>query len=193
MKEVLEKVKQFAVNAHQGQVRKFAPEPFVVHPIRVMETCAFYSSDLSVLSAALLHDVIEDTELTRNDVLDFLLTVMEPHHANRTVNLVEQLTDVYIKANFPDWNRRKRKREEIKRLAKVSADAQTIKYADVIDNCTAIIENDVDFADRFLNECNDLLKKINKGNSILYIRAVETVKIALRELKTIQKRSINQI
>lgn len=188
MEKILEQVKQFATLAHEGQLRKFAPEPFVVHPIRVMQTCAHYCSDYTVLSAALLHDVLEDTDVTRHDMYDFLRTVMEPHPAQRTVKLVEQLTDVYIKDNYPHWNRRKRKKEEIKRLSMTTADAQTIKYADVIDNCTAIIEHDVDFADRFLNECRDLLKKINRGNSVLYLRAIETVNVAIRELRTLQQR-----
>lgn len=183
MEKILDQVKQFASFAHQGQVRKFAPEPFVVHPIRVMETCKAYTNDITVLSAAVLHDVLEDTEITRHDMYDFLVTVMDAHHAQRTVRLVEQLTDVYIKANYPHWNRRKRKKEEIKRLSMTTPDAQTIKYADVIDNCTAIIEHDIEFADRFLGECRDLLKKINRGNSVLYLRAIETVNAGLAELK----------
>lgn len=186
MEKILEQVKLFATNAHAGQMRKYADEPFVTHPIRVMKTCSQYSSDVSILAAALLHDVIEDTELTRNEVFDFLLTVMAHHQAKRTVVLVEQLTDVYIKANYPHWNRRKRKREEIKRLSKISADAQTIKYADIIDNCNEIIHHDQDFADRFLHECRDTLQKINKGNSVLYLRALETVNTGIKELRLLQ-------
>jgi guanosine-3',5'-bis(diphosphate) 3'-pyrophosphohydrolase len=187
MENILEQVRLFAINAHAGQVRKYADEPFVTHPIRVMQTCSVYTNDVAVLSAALLHDVIEDTELTRNDLYNFLVTLMEPHHAQRTVKLVEQLTNVYIKANYPQWNRYKRKREEIKRLSKISADAQTIKYADIIDNCNEIIHHDRDFADRFLHECRDTLQKISKGNSILYLRAIETVNTGIKELRLLQK------
>lgn len=192
MEHILEQVRLFATNAHSGQVRKYADEPFVTHPIRVMKTCSSYTNDVTVLSAALLHDVVEDTELTRHDVYDFLLTVMEPHRAQRTVMLVEQLTDVYVKSSYPHWNRKKRKKEEIKRLSKISADAQTIKYADIIDNCNEVIHHDQDFADRFLHECRDTLDKINKGNSVLYLRALETVNVCIRELKLMQRENADQ-
>jgi (p)ppGpp synthase/HD superfamily hydrolase len=141
MKETLDLVEQFASKAHHGQERKYTPEPFVVHPIRVMHTCKEYTNDVCMLSAALLHDVLEDTEVTRNEMYDFLLTVMHQHQAARTVKLVEELTDVYIKERYPQWNRKKRRKEEIKRLSKVSGDAQTIKYADIIDNCVEIVNH----------------------------------------------------
>ncbi|HEX6916084.1 MAG TPA: HD domain-containing protein [Chitinophagaceae bacterium] len=188
MEQMLEQVKIFATNAHHGQVRKFADEPFVSHPIRVMQTCSNYTADLSILSAALLHDVIEDTAITRREIYDFLSGLMPAHLAQRTVHLVEQLTDVYIKSKFPHWNRRKRKKAEIQRLSGISADAQTIKYADIIDNCAAIIHHDQEFADRFLGECRDLLKKINQGNSVLYMRAKEVVHGGISELKLMQQK-----
>jgi guanosine-3',5'-bis(diphosphate) 3'-pyrophosphohydrolase len=187
MEQILEQVRLFATNAHAGQVRKYADEPFVTHPIRVMRTCSVYTDDITILSAALLHDVIEDTELTRHHLYDFLLTLMNIQQAHRTVVLVEQLTNVYIKADYPYWNRKKRKREEIKRLSRTSADAQTIKYADIIDNCNEVVHHDRDFAERFLYECSDTLKEIKKGNSILYLRAVETVNKGIRELHLLQK------
>jgi (p)ppGpp synthase/HD superfamily hydrolase len=187
VEHILDQVRQYATIAHEGQVRKYAPDPFVVHPIRVMNTCRVYSNDVCLLSAALLHDVIEDTPITRNEMHDFLLTIMPPASAHRTVTLVEQLTDVYIKSNYPNWNRRKRKRAEIKRLSAVSADAQTIKYADVIDNCIEISHNDPEFAGRFLSECWDLLQAINKGNTILYQKALKVVKTGIEELRVFQR------
>ena len=45
-----------------------------------------------------------------------------------------QSTDIYTKQNYPGWNRRKRKQKEAERLAVAHPDAQTVKYADIIDN-----------------------------------------------------------
>ncbi len=64
MDKVLEKVKEFADNAHGDQMRKYTPDRYIVHPIRVMEICREYDSRLPVLAAALLHDVLEDTKVT---------------------------------------------------------------------------------------------------------------------------------
>jgi guanosine-3',5'-bis(diphosphate) 3'-pyrophosphohydrolase len=85
------------------------------------------------------------------------------------------LTDVYIKAEYPKWNRRKRKDKEAARLANTSAEAQTVKYADIIDNAPEIAEKDPDFAKRFLPEYRALLRKITRGNAELHAIAVETV------------------
>ena len=97
--------------------------------------------------------------------------------------IVEELTDVYIKTKFPKWNRRNRKDKEANRLAETSAEAQTIKYADIIDNAPEIADKDPDFAQRFLPEYRSLLRKITKGNAELYRRAVETVNSHLDKLR----------
>lgn len=59
--DILKNIEEFARQAHGDQQRKFADEPYIMHPIRVMQLCGEYASDLPVLSAALLHDVLEDT------------------------------------------------------------------------------------------------------------------------------------
>jgi guanosine-3',5'-bis(diphosphate) 3'-pyrophosphohydrolase len=181
MDEVLEQVKDFAAKAHGEQRRKFADEPYIAHPIRVMEICAAYTSDVTILAAALLHDVLEDTPVKKEQIKDFLLTVMDAAKTQRTLQLVDELTDRYVKANYPQWNRRKRKTKEAERLANTSAESQTIKYADIIDNSAEIATQDTDFAKVFLHECNALLKKMTKGNQELYRRAVETVQEGLAQ------------
>jgi guanosine-3',5'-bis(diphosphate) 3'-pyrophosphohydrolase len=175
MEDILDKIKAFADKCHGEQMRRYANDPYIVHPERVMKICGEYTRDLTVLAAALLHDVLEDTKATKEDIKEFLLQVMSPAEVNKTVQLVEELTDVYIKENYPKWNRRKRKNKEADRFENTSAEAQTIKYADIIDNAPEIAEKDPDFAKRFLPEYRALLKRIPKGNAELYKRAVETV------------------
>lgn len=51
---------EFATKAHEGQVRKGTKKPYIVHPIEVAEIVASMTSDEEVLSAAVLHDTIED-------------------------------------------------------------------------------------------------------------------------------------
>lgn len=183
MDQLLEQVKDFAAKAHGEQRRKFADEPYIAHPIRVMEICAAYTSDVAMLAAALLHDVLEDTPVKKEQLNNFLLSVMDATKARRTLQLVDELTDRYVKANYPQWNRRKRKTKEAERLANSSAESQTIKYADIIDNSAEIAHQETDFAKVFLYECNALLKKITKGNQELYRRAVDTVQEGLTHAK----------
>jgi guanosine-3',5'-bis(diphosphate) 3'-pyrophosphohydrolase len=177
--EILISVEEFARAAHGGQLRKYSPDPYIVHPIRVMKMCREYTKDVAILSAGLLHDVLEDTPLPPSEMLSFLKGVMGETNAVRTFALVKDLTDVYIKKDYPHLNRAERKKRENDRLAKAHSDAQTIKYADIIDNCIDIAANDRGFAPRYVNECRKLLSVINKGNADLYIRAKKTLETAL--------------
>lgn len=188
---ILEKVKSFAGEAHKEQKRKYSPEPYIVHPIRVMEICSKYTDNVSILSAALLHDVLEDTSVTDDELAEFLNSLMPKEAAAKTLKLVVELTDVYIKKDYPKWNRRKRKSMEVERIEKTSPESQTIKYADIIDNSTEIVHEDPDFARVYLHECRTLLRKTDKGNPELYQRTVETIQACLERLDPNRKKIRN--
>jgi guanosine-3',5'-bis(diphosphate) 3'-pyrophosphohydrolase len=183
MEKILEQVKSFAEKAHGAQRRKYKDEPYIMHLVRVMGLIKKYSSSLPVLAAALLHDVLEDTPVRKNELHDFLKTIMSPPDADRTIKLVVDLTDIYTKANYPNWNRRRRREKEASRLAHTSAESQTIKYADIIDNSLDIVNADPDFAAVFLRECKMLLKKIQNGNPSLRQQAIDTVENELQHLR----------
>ncbi len=58
---------RLAERMHRGQFRK-SGEPFIVHPIAVTAVLADYGLDVETLVAALLHDTVEDTDLTLDEV-----------------------------------------------------------------------------------------------------------------------------
>ena len=176
MNTILDTVRSFASEAHQGQMRKFSPEPYIVHPIRVSEIVKYYNPRLPVMAAALLHDVVEDTLVSETALSVFLHNIMEPEEAAETLRLVMQLTDVYVKSSYPQLNRSRRKQLELERLATISPDAQTIKYADIIDNTSEMDSFDPEFGPEYLQECLAILKKADKGNVSLRTKALENVK-----------------
>jgi (p)ppGpp synthase/HD superfamily hydrolase len=135
---------------------------------------------MPVLAAALLHDVLEDTAVTKAQLSDFLSGICSEQETNQIMALVLDLTDVFIKANYPQWNRRKRKDKEADRLARIDPKAQTIKYADIIDNSTSMGACDNDFASVYLQEAKNILRKMNKGDPALYQKAVDTVNAGLK-------------
>ncbi|MES2430848.1 MAG: HD domain-containing protein [Bacteroidota bacterium] len=186
---ILNTIITFADNAHGEQKRKYTPERYIVHPVRVMETCKRFTNDVTILAAAILHDVLEDTPVQPDQLKDFLLTIMDNPQAERTLHLVVDLTDVYVKKDFPTLNRRSRKSKELIRLEKTSPDSQTIKYADIIDNTKEIVQNDPDFARVFLYECRTNLRKLTKGNPALYEEACKVVDNAIKELTPIHKKT----
>lgn len=176
---VLEEVKAFAALAHGAQRRKYSDELYIHHPIRVMEMCRSYTDDHCLLAAALLHDVLEDTTVTNETMQNFLRSIMSPEDTARTLQLVVELTDIYTKKNYPGLNRRARKSKEADRLSHVSGDAQTIKYADIIDNATNIFVHDPDFAVVFIQEGKYLLKKMRDGDPTLLTQALLVVEDCL--------------
>ena len=180
MQDILEKVEAFARQAHGSQRRKFVDEPYINHPIRVMRKCAGVTDDLPILAAALLHDVLEDTPVGKDEMLGFLQTVMSPADAERTLTLVIELTDVYTHAAFPKLNRRARKAKENERLLTTGNDSRTIKYADIIDNAVGIAGDD--FAPKLLQEMRVNLKNIPGGNETLYQEATATVAEGLEKI-----------
>jgi guanosine-3',5'-bis(diphosphate) 3'-pyrophosphohydrolase len=183
MEKILKQVKDFSDRAHGKQMRKYAPDRYIVHPVRVMEICRQFTSSAPVLAAALLHDVLEDTDTDKDQLYEFLTTIMDEKDARHTLQLVVELTDVYTKANYPHLNRRKRKTKESERLANTSAESQSVKYADIIDNSNEIVEQDPDFANVFLRECSVLLKNMNKGDRQLHQQAIEVVDSGLKKLR----------
>jgi guanosine-3',5'-bis(diphosphate) 3'-pyrophosphohydrolase len=66
-RELLERAFAFACNAHEGAKRR-SGEDFIVHPVGVARILAELRLDTSTVAAALLHDVVEDTTATADDV-----------------------------------------------------------------------------------------------------------------------------
>ena len=67
---LFEKAVVFAVNAHSGAVRKDGKTPYILHPLEVSAIAGSMTQDQEVLAAAVLHDTIEDTPATIEEIRD---------------------------------------------------------------------------------------------------------------------------
>ena len=164
MIDIIERAEQFAVQAHGPQKRKYSGDPYIVHPIEVSQIVKSVTHTNAMVAAAILHDVIEDTEATYDDIVVNFGTLV--------ADLVDELTDV---SKPEDGNRAVRKAIDRAHLAKASADAQTIKLADVISNTKDIKENDPKFAKVYISEMKSLLEVLDKGDKTLMAEAQEQV------------------
>ena len=85
LNERIKKAIDFAIKAHEGQFRK-SGEPYVTHPILVAAITAAITGDEDMTIAALLHDVVEDTPVTLQEIQEAF--------GKRVAPLVEGLTKI---------------------------------------------------------------------------------------------------
>ncbi|MDT0647465.1 HD domain-containing protein [Zunongwangia sp. F260] len=170
-----EEALEFARKAHGDQKRKYTGELYIEHPRRVANTVAAVSHTTAMICAAYLHDVVEDTAVSIQDI--------ERKFGREISKLVHELTDKYVKENYKQLNREKRKEREVARQSKMSAEAKTIKLADVIDNTRDIIKNDRNFARRYIPEMEALTEALQGGDFKLLMRACFEVQRAKYLLK----------
>ena len=173
IEKIISSVKELAIRAHGDQKRKYSGDPYVTHTFRVSDIVKNYGGDDAQIIAAILHDVLEDTPMTENELWVELLDIIGTQMANDVIKLVKELTDVYTTESFPDFNRKARKEMESMRMGKISPRSQTIKYADLLDNGEDIMKNDPKFGKLYLKEKQRILKYMNKGNSELYQKCLD--------------------
>lgn len=164
---LVSKALEFASYAHSSidHRRKYTGEPYIHHLIEVMEIVRSIPHTDEMLAAALLHDTIEDTQTTREDIAR---EFGEPVAA-----LVMELTD-----QCHNGNRAARKAAEAVRLGTISPEAQTLKLADLISNTRSIVVGSPGFAKVYLREKLQVLALMTEGNPDLYRRAMALIEDA---------------
>jgi hypothetical protein len=160
--DLAERARQFATLAHQriDHRRKYSNQPYDVHLKGVAQLVASVSEDPAVIAAAWMHDLVEDTAVTLDEI--------RRGFGQPVAELVAELTDVSRPA---DGNRAARKAIDRQHLAAASPAAKTVKLADLIDNCRDICRHDPRFAPTYLNEMGELLGVLADGDARLYRRA----------------------
>ena len=155
---------RFATVAHGEQKRKYTDEPYITHPLAVMKIVQEVPHTPEMLMAAVLHDVVEDTPVTVNQIEDEFGPVV--------AEMVNGLTDV---SKPEDGNRAERKKLDREHLAEQSAEVQTIKLADLIHNTQSIQKHDPSFWKVYRKEKILLLDVLTKGDRTLMFQAQSQV------------------
>ena len=157
-KELQEAIK-FATKAHGNQKRKYTGEPYTTHPIAVMEMVQTVPHTKEMLIAAVLHDTVEDTDVTLKEIKNKFGT--------KVAELVDGLTDI---SKPEDGNRKTRKALDRVHLAKQNAEVQTIKLADLIHNTKSISFYDPQFYKVYKEEKIKILDVLKLGDrSLMHI------------------------
>jgi guanosine-3',5'-bis(diphosphate) 3'-pyrophosphohydrolase len=126
---VVTKAMEFAAEKHRSQTRKDAANtPYINHPISLAHLLADVGgiTDANVIAAALLHDTVEDTDATVEDI--------EELFGKEIMAIVMEVTD---DKSLPSPER---KRLQIENAAHISQEAKSVKLADKICNLQDMLE-----------------------------------------------------
>lgn len=148
------KILQLATDLHDGQYRKKTKLPYITHPKEVAFR-AFCIAPLvnEVIEIGLLHDVMEDCDVTKNRLIYELYKIgYNDTQINSILESVIDLTSIYTSSNYPHFNRAKRKRLEAERLWNVGYKAQIVKLGDIDHNTDDIINFDKKYAQTYIQE-----------------------------------------
>ena len=125
----------FAVKAHHNTERRGKGFPYIVHPMEAVEIVATMTSDQELLAAAALHDAVEDTDVTVEQLCEaFGDRVAELVHAESDQLDGQVFTGAANEAET--WHQRKQ--AAIDRLAMASHDAKIVAMGDKLSNMRAI-------------------------------------------------------
>jgi (p)ppGpp synthase/HD superfamily hydrolase len=172
--ERIERARIYGTAAHAaiGQVRKYTGQPYIVHPAEVARLVATVPHIPEMIMAAWLHDVVEDTTVTIEDIAaEFGLVV---------AGYVDGLTNP---ARPEDGSRSVRFLINCAHLARQPREVQTIKLADIIANTSNIVAHDYEFASTYLSEKRRVLLLLTKGDETLTKLAWETVQQGFKQLE----------
>ena len=128
--DLLDRAIIFAVKAHSGTERRGKGFPYIVHPMEAMEIVASITPDQELLAAAALHDVVEDTDVTVEQLRDIF--------GKRIADLVASESDAFEEGVSEEDSWHQRKQAAIDRLARASRDAKSVALGDKLSNMRAI-------------------------------------------------------
>ncbi len=124
---IIDTATALALHAHEGQTRKESSVPYIVHPVKVAIILSRYGFDDVVISAGLVHDVVEDTSVSLEEVSLAL--------GEGVAVLVDAVSH---NDNAPSW--REKKEAYIESVRAGSVEAKAIATADKIANAQSFID-----------------------------------------------------
>lgn len=149
--DLLDKAIIFATEAHKGFERRGKNFPYIVHPMEAVSIVATITDDQELLSAAVLHDVVEDTDIT-SDTIQKLF-------GEKIASLVVAESDEKIEGKTEEESWKDRKKQAIDRLKNASYEAKIVAIGDKLSNMRAIYRDYIDIGDKIWDRFHTKNKK----------------------------------
>lgn len=141
---MIRKAAEFAAKAHEGMLRKGGKMPYIYHPMEVALLVSRMTKDEEVIAAAYLHDILEDTAVTAQE--------LEQEFGSRVLKLV--LAETENKALT--WE--ERKAETIHHLESASLEVKLLTLADKLSNLRATARDYLVMGDKIWERFNEKRK-----------------------------------
>ena len=140
---LLDRAIVFAVRAHAGTERRGKGFPYIVHPMEAVEIVATMTPDQELLAAAALHDTVEDTDVTVEQI--------RTEFGERIASLVASESDTFQAGVSEEDSWHARKQAAIDRLSRASHDAKIVALGDKLSNMRAIARDYAQQGDQLWN------------------------------------------
>lgn len=143
--QLFDKALKFATDAHSGTERRGKGFPYIIHPMEAVAIVATITSDQELLAAAVLHDTVEDTDVTIEDIRN--------EFGERVATLVDHET-AQLPKDLP-WRTRKQSQADL--IASAPRDSKIVALGDKLSNLRAIANDYEQIGD-------ELWKRFNAPN-----------------------------
>ena len=167
--DIFDKAIVFATKAHSGGLRKGTNTPYITHPMEVAAIVATMTDDKDILAAAILHDTVEDTEKTIDDIRgefgEKIARLVATESENKRDNLPPEAT----------W--KIRKQETLNHLKSATKEEKMITLGDKLSNIRAIYRDYSTIGD-------ELWKRFNQKDKSEHAWYYKTIAELLSELNS---------
>lgn len=143
----------FAVNHHKNTERKLKKIPYIVHPMEAMSIVASITSDNELLAAAAMHDLIEDTDVTYDDI--------KKEFGQRVADIVLFESNNSF-PNYDKLNWVETRQMGIDRLKSASLDCKIVALGDKLSNMRSIRTDFKTCGDSFWTRFHESDPKLHK-------------------------------
>lgn len=161
---MIRKAAEFAKKAHEGTFRKGSKIPYIYHPMEVALIVAQITDDPEVIAAAYLHDVLEDTDVTGEELRE--------EFGDRVLYLVQQETEDKSRT----W--RERKEATILHLEHAEPEVRILTLGDKLSNMRSTARD-------YMMEGDEIWQRFNEKHRASHQWYLEGILHGLRDLSEI--------
>ena len=163
----LEKALEFAIKAHEGQVRKGTNTPYIVHPLEAAYIVDKLTDDMDVVAAAVLHDVVEDAGVTVKELKELF--------GERVARFVEAVSEDRSNDEDASLTWKERKLKTITEISRGPREVKLVAMGDKLSNMRAIYRDYMEIGDQVFNRFNEKRKEEHKWHYTSLATAMNTL------------------